>query len=97
MVANVLFWRRLQPYCGVLFRHRSLTLAVMVSAASAVNAATDQTNSLLIEQGLFWQEQENLRRAGEGKSSADDATHPDALRCGLGLIAVQDKNQVLKR
>lgn len=82
-----------------MFRHRSLTLAVIVaSAASAVNAATDQTNSLLIEQGLFWQEQENPRRASEvwQKLLLIDATHPDALY-GLGLIAVQDKNLTLAK
>lgn len=55
---------RLQPYWKSHARHpRSLTLAIIVaSAASAVNAATDQTNSLLIEQGLFWQGRLSPRR-----------------------------------
>ncbi|VXC43842.1 Cellulose synthase operon protein C [Pseudomonas sp. 8Z] len=75
-------------------RHQSLTLALMLaSACSAANAATEPPENLLIEQGLYWQTQENPGRATEvwQKLLLIDATQPDALY-GLGLLAVQKKD-----
>lgn len=81
-----------------MLRYHPLTLAIVLAASGAVSAAEDQTNALLIEQGLFWQAQEKPQRAGEvwQKLLLIDAKHPDALY-GLGLIAVQDKKLTLAK
>lgn len=74
-----------------MFRYRPLTLALLaIMAHSSVQAEPEDTRSLLIEQGHFWQAQEKPKRATEvwNKLLLLDASQPDALY-GLGLIAVQ--------
>ena len=74
-----------------MFRYRPLTLALLAAIAhGSLQAETEGTHTLLIEQGHFWQNQEKPKRASEvwNKLLLLDANQPDALY-GLGLIAVQ--------
>ncbi len=87
-----------------MFRYRPLTLALLAAMAhGSLQAETEGTHTLLIEQGHFWQNQEKPKRATEvwNKLLLLDANQPDALY-GLGLIAVQaakpaEANQYLQR
>jgi len=75
-----------------MFRYRPLTLALLAALAhSGAQAEGSDAQRLLIEQGHFWQAQDNPKRAGEvwQKLLLIDAAQPDALY-GLGFIAVKD-------
>lgn len=72
-------------------RYRTLAIAVMSAwAASAAYAQSPTPQTLLIEQGQYWQAHDNPQRAAEVwlKVLLLDPAQVDALY-GLGLIAVQ--------
>ncbi|SDS05775.1 Tfp pilus assembly protein PilF [Pseudomonas asplenii] len=73
-------------------RQQTLALAVCAALASSVGfaAETGSPQSLLIQQGYYWQAKEKPDRAAEAWSRllSLDANQPDALY-GLGLIEVQ--------
>ncbi|WP_271411168.1 cellulose biosynthesis protein BcsC [Pseudomonas sp. Q1-7] len=74
-----------------MFRHHPLTLGLMLALAQGVGHADDSdAQSLLIQQGQFWQAQDKPKRAAEtwNKLLLLDAAQPDALY-GLGAIEVQ--------
>ncbi|MBX9913513.1 MAG: BCSC C-terminal domain-containing protein [Pseudomonadaceae bacterium] len=71
-----------------MLRHHTLALGLLTTLIHTASfAASDDPRTLLIEQGLFWQAEDNSGRAGEAwqKLLLIDAQHPDALY-GLGLI-----------
>lgn len=76
-----------------MFRISPLTLGLLASLACNVASATDDAMKLLIEQGHFWQSQDNSGRAAEvwNKALLLDSDQPDALY-GLGSIALATNN-----
>ena len=74
-----------------MFRYTALTLGLWAAVVPGFSLAeTSDAESLLIEQGYFWQAQHQPKRAAESweKVLLLDASQPDALY-GLGIIAVE--------
>ena len=74
-----------------MFRYTALTLGLWAAVVPGFSLAeTSDAESLLIEQGYFWQAQDKPKRAAESweKVLLLDASQPDALY-GLGIIAVE--------
>ena len=74
-----------------MFRHHPLTLSILLALAPlAGHAETGDAQSLLVEQGRFWQTQDKPKRAAEvwNKVLLLDASQPDALY-GLGSIELK--------
>lgn len=74
-----------------MFRHHPLTFSILLALAPlAGHAETGDAQSLLIEQGHFWQAQDKPKRAAEvwNKVLLLDAGQPDALY-GLGVIELK--------
>lgn len=75
--------------------HRTLVIAVMSAWTAAAHAQSPTPQTLLVEQGQYWQSHNNPQRAAEvwQKVLLLDPVQVDALY-GLGLIGVQqDKPQ----
>lgn len=70
--------------------HRTLAIAVMSAWTAAAHAQTPTPQTLLVEQGQYWQSHNNPQRAAEvwQKVLLLDPVQVDALY-GLGLIGVQ--------
>ncbi|WLI09951.1 MULTISPECIES: cellulose biosynthesis protein BcsC [Pseudomonas] len=70
--------------------HRTLAIAVMSAWTAAAHAQTPTPQTLLVEQGQYWQSHNNPQRAAEVwlKVLLLDPVQVDALY-GLGLIGVQ--------
>ncbi len=74
-----------------MFRYTALTLGLWAAVIPGISLAeTSKAESLLIEQGYFWQAQDKPKRAAESweKVLLLNARQPDALY-GLGIIAVE--------
>ena len=74
-----------------MFRHTALTLGLWAAVIPGICLAkASDAETLLIEQGFFWQAEDKPKRAAESweKVLLLDASQPDALY-GLGIIAVE--------
>ncbi|MGX1086388.1 cellulose synthase subunit BcsC-related outer membrane protein [Pseudomonas sp. AP3_22 TE3818] len=73
--------------------HRTLAIAVMSAWTAAAHAQSPTPQTLLVEQGQYWQSRKNPQRAAEvwQKVLLLDPVQVDALY-GLGLIGVQQGN-----